>query len=67
VNRLQPQSVQVGSSRSNESGRSCIPYESYDAQGKLGGVDGKVIKLAGVLVLEVMTHMRVDEIDSYEN
>jgi len=54
VNRLQPQSVQVSPSRSNESGRFCIPCESYCDQGKLGGVDGKVIKRATVLALELM-------------
>jgi hypothetical protein len=54
VNWLQPQSVQVDSGGSYGSGRSCIPYESYCDQGKQGGVDGKVIKRATVLALEVM-------------
>jgi hypothetical protein len=46
LNRLQPQSVQVDSSQSNESGRSCIPYENYCDQVEPGGVDGKVIKVS---------------------
>lgn len=39
MNKLQPQSVQVSPSRSNESGRSCILCDSNCDQGKLGGVD----------------------------
>jgi len=37
-----------------------ISCDSYYAQGKLGGVDGKVIWGATMLALEVMNHMRVD-------
>jgi hypothetical protein len=69
VNRLQPQAVQVSPSRSNESGRSCIPYENYCNQGKLGGVDGKVIRRATMLAMEVMMLLisNTDVIDSYES
>jgi len=37
-----------------------VSCDSYYAQGKLGGVDGKVIWGATMLALEVMNHMRVD-------
>ena len=46
MNRFQPQSIQVDSGGSYESGRSCFQGESYCNQGKLGGVDGKVIKVS---------------------
>jgi hypothetical protein len=50
VNRLQPQSVQVSPSRSNESGRSCIPCVSYYDQVELGGIASIAINLLRVLV-----------------
>jgi hypothetical protein len=49
MNRLQPQSVQVDSGGSYESGRSCIQCDSYCDQGKLGGIASIAINLLRVL------------------